>query len=80
MIKEADFQALIRVFHGAMKEMCDAESYLDRRAVIVEWEDLMNKVNVCAMQMLEEEDPKIRKSVLEEFEQRLKDFGYDKKL
>ena len=60
--------------------MAEKDTFMDRRSVIIEWEDLMNKVNVCAAQILNEDSRKIRLDCLAEFEERLKEFGYDKKL
>lgn len=77
MISDEDFNAIVKVFHVAIKSMVDKEHYYERVAIIEEWQQFMSKVDVCMAQMVQEKKREIREGILKEFEQRLRDCGYD---
>jgi hypothetical protein len=74
MIKRSDFMALLKVFHGAVKEIAEKETSQERKAVVEEWIELMGKVDRAMAGIIYEPSKTERLSMVTDFEKELKNF------
>lgn len=77
MIKESDFQALIKVFHGAVKEIAELPTYEERKAVVFEWIELMGMVDRALTGIITETSLKERRRMVTEGEIEMKNLGLE---
>lgn len=77
MIKDEDFKALLKVFHGAVKELAELETSIERKGVIAEWVQLMGHVDRAFAGIIYEKSKEERLSMVKDFEENLKEFGLE---
>lgn len=75
MIKDEDFRAMLKVFHGAVKEIVELETSMQRRGVVLEWIEVMGHFDRSLAGIITEKDIEKRRKMVAEFEENLKEFG-----
>lgn len=75
MIKDEDFKAMLKVFHGAVKEITELETSYERRGVVLEWIQVMEHFDRSLAGIINEKDVVKRRKMVAEFEENLKEFG-----
>jgi hypothetical protein len=74
MIKREDFLAILKVFHGAVKEIAEKDTSEERKAVIEEWITLMGQVDRAMGGIIYENSKAERLAMVADFEKELKNF------
>lgn len=76
MIKDADFKALLKVFHSAVKEMAEEDNVFKHKVIIADWISLMGNVDRAMGGIIFENDREKRLKMVADFEEKLKEFDY----
>lgn len=75
MIKDEDFVAILKVFHGAVKEIAELQTSHERRGVVLEWIQVMGHFDRSLAGIITENDLEKRRTMVKQFEENLKEFG-----